>query len=165
MVRAIDAALAALEEAEDKEDMNVGTKVDFKKIFDGFDHSKYEDEVKQRWGNTEAYRISQERWKSYTEADLLRMKEEQAALYAEAAALRKAGVAPEDARAMDVAERFRLSSERWFYPTSHRMHAGVADMWETDTRYAVNMDRQGGEGFTKYLAAAIRANGARAQGA
>jgi hypothetical protein len=45
------------------------------------------------------------------------------------------------------------------------MHASLADMWETDTRYLINMDKQGGDGFTKYLAAAVRANAARALGA
>jgi hypothetical protein len=90
------------------------------------------------------------------------MKDEQGAIYAEAGALRKAGVSPADPRAMDVAERHRLSFDRWFYPCSRTMHASLADLWEADTRYAVNMDKHGGEGFTKYLAAAIRANAARA---
>ena len=38
MVRAIDTALAALDEADKKEDTTMDTKVDLKKIFDGFDH-------------------------------------------------------------------------------------------------------------------------------
>ncbi|MEO8465500.1 MAG: MerR family transcriptional regulator [Gammaproteobacteria bacterium] len=165
MVRAIDAALAALDEAEDKEETHVTNTVDYKKIFDGFDHEHYEPEAKQRWGGTDAYRKSEQRWKAYTEADLERMQEEQGAVYAEAAALRNAGVASDDPRVMDVAEQHRLSFDRWFYPCSHTMHASLADMWETDTRYLINMDKQGGDGFTKYLAAAVRANAARAQGA
>ena len=162
MVRSIDAALAALDEAEEKE-TNVTRKVDFKKLFDGFDHEQYEPEVKQRWGGTDSYKKSEQRWKSYTEADLLRMKEEQGAIYAAAGALRTAGVSPDDPRAMDIAEQHRLSFDRWFYPCSHKMHASLADMWETDTRYAIAMDKNGGDGFTKFLAAAVRANAARAQ--
>ena len=165
MVRAIDAALAALDEADREEGANVSGKIDYKKIFDGFDHEQYEPEAKQRWGNTEAYKQSKQRFDSYTEADLLRMKEEQGAIFAEAGALRVAGVAPDDPRAMDVAERLRLSFDRWFYPCSHKMHASVADMWETDTRYETNMDKQSGAGLTKFLAAAVRANAKRAQGA
>ena len=161
MVRAIDAALAALEEAEDRED----TKVDYRKIFDGFDHTQYEDEVKQRWGNTDSYKKSKQRWDSYTEADLMRLKQEQGAIYLEAFAALQAGVAPDDPRAMDVAERHRLSFDRWFYPCSHKMHASIADMWEADTRYATSIDKHGGEGLAKYLGAAMRANAARAQSA
>ncbi len=165
MVRAIDAALAALDEAEDEEDTNVATKVDLKKIFDGFDHEQYEPEVKQRWGNTEGYKTAEKRWKSYTEADWMRCKAEQGAIYSDVIAARNAGVAPDDPRAMDVAERHRLCFDRWFYPCSHTMHASLADMWDTDTRYETSMDKHGGAGFTKYLAAAVRANAARTQGA
>jgi DNA-binding transcriptional MerR regulator len=160
MVRAIDAALAALEEAEDEEDTNVGTKVDFKKIFDGFDHEKYEDEARQRWGNTDAYKVSAQRTKSYTEAEWTRMKDEQAAIYADAFAALSAGAAPDDARALAVAERHRLSIDRWFYPCSPKMHAGLADMWEADERFATNIDKHGA-GLTKFLAAAVRASAAR----
>ncbi len=160
MVRAIDAALAAIEVAEDKEETNVGTKVDFKKIFDGFDHEKYEDEARQRWGNTDAWKISQQRTKSYTEADWRKCKEEQGAIYGDALALMKTGVAADDVRAMDVAERHRLSFDRWFYPCSHKMHANLADMWETDTRFATNIDKHG-TGLTKFIAAAVRANAVR----
>ena len=160
MVRAIDAALAALEEAEDKEDTNVGTKVDLKKIFDGFDPEKYEDEAKQRWGNTDAWKISKQRTKSYTEADWKLIRDEQTAIYADLFALLKSGVAPDDPRAMDVAERARLSIDRWFYPCSPQMNAGLADTWEFDPRFEANIDKHGA-GLAKFMAAAARANAAR----
>jgi MerR family transcriptional regulator, thiopeptide resistance regulator len=154
MVRAIDAALTAIEET----DMS---KVDFKKIFDGFDPQQHEDEVKQRWGHTDAYKISAQRTKSYTEAEWQKLKDEQAAIYADALAALKAGVRPDEPRAMDVAERHRLSIDRWFYPCSARMHCGLADLWNADRRYADNIDKHGA-GLTEYLAAAARANASRA---
>jgi len=161
MVRAIDAALATLDEAE-KEDMNVDKKVDMKKIFDGFDHDQYADEAKQRWGHTDAYKISAKRVKSYTEADWKLIRDEQVAIYADLFALLKAGVAPDDPRAMNVAERARLSIDRWFYPCSAQMNAGLGDMWEMDPRFEANIDKHGA-GLTKFMAAAARANAARAQ--
>ena len=154
MIRAIDTALTAIEEKD------MGT-VDMKKIFDGFDPDQYADETKQRWGNTEAYKISAKRTKSYTEADWQKLKDEQAAIYADALAALKDGVRPNEARAMDVAERHRLSFDRWFYPCSPKMHCGLADLWEADRRYADNIDKHGA-GLTEYLAAAVRANASRA---
>ena len=157
MIRAIDAALTAIEE----KDM---AKVDFKKMFDGFDPEQYEDEVKQRWGDTDAYKTSVKRAKSYTEADWQKFKEEQAAIYADAVAARNDGVSPDQPRAMDIAERHRLSFDRWFYPCSPQMHSGLADMWEADRRYADNIDKYGGAaGLTEYLAAAVRANAKRSR--
>jgi hypothetical protein len=154
MIRALDAALVAIEET----DMG---KVDMKKIFDGFDPGQYEDEVKQRWGDTDAYKISARRTKAYTEADWRTLKAQQAAIYADALAALDNGVSADDARAMDIAERHRLSIDRWFYPCTPTMHCRLADLWEADRRYADNIDKHG-PGLTEYLAAAVRANAKRA---
>jgi hypothetical protein len=63
---------------------------------------------------------------------------------------------------MDIAERHRLSFDRWFYPCSPKMHASLADLWDADRRYADNIDKHGGAvGLAEYLAAAVRANAAR----
>jgi DNA-binding transcriptional MerR regulator len=158
MIRSIDAALAVLDEAQRKE----SAMVDFRKIFDGFDPAEHEEEAKQRWGHTDAYKASVQRAKSYTEADWIRIRDEQAGIYADAFALLAAGVAADDARALEVAERHRLSFDRWFYPCSRRMHAALADMWEADVRFQKTIDKHGGDGLTKFLAAAVRANASRA---
>jgi hypothetical protein len=132
-----------------------------KKIFDGFDPDRYEDEVKQRWGNAEAYKISAQRTKGYTEADWATFKDEQRAIYTDASAAMESGVPADDSRAMDIAERHRLVVDRWFYPCSPTMHCGLADLWEADRRYADNIDKHCA-GLTEYLAAAVRANAKRA---
>jgi MerR family transcriptional regulator, thiopeptide resistance regulator len=61
---------------------------------------------------------------------------------------------------MAIAERHRLSIDRWFYPCSSTMHTGLADMWEADGRFADNIDKHGA-GLTAFLAAAVRANARR----
>lgn len=155
MIRAIDAALGVIEES-------AMSTVDFKKIFDGFDPAEHEEEAERRWGNTEAYEISVRRTKSYTEEDWRKFKDEQGAIYAAARAALAAGVRADEPPAMDVAERHRLSFDRWFYPCSRDMHARLADMWEADRRFADNIDQYGGQvGLTEFLAAAVRANAKR----
>jgi MerR family transcriptional regulator, thiopeptide resistance regulator len=104
--------------------------------------------------------LSQERTKSYTAADWQLLKEEQAQVYSDAFALAQQGIAADSAAAQEVAERHRLSVDRWFYPCSPEMHRGLADLYENDARFAANIDRYG-EGLTKFLVAAIRANAAR----
>jgi DNA-binding transcriptional MerR regulator len=156
MVRAIDAALALLDQQETT--MTTG---DMKNIFDGFDSEQYDAEVEQRWGDSDAFRVSAERTKAYGEVEWLELKKEQAAILADAAAAQRAGVRPDEPRAMDIVERYRLSIDRWFYPCSRAMHCGLADMWEADRRYADNIDKFGA-GLTEYLAAAVRANAKRA---
>ena len=73
----------------------------------------------------------------------------------------RGGVDPASPAAMDIAERHRLSIDKWFYPCSRAMHAGLADMYEADDRFRVTIDKAG-DGLTTFLSAAIRANAERA---
>ena len=156
MIRAVDAALAVIDARGNGE----GEDMEMKELFDGFDPSKYEAEARQRWGTTEAYAESKRRTQRYTEADWKKLKAEQAAIYAEAVAAMKGGKAPSDEDVMDIADRHRLSIDRWFYPCSVALHRGLAAMYESDERFAVNIDKYG-EGLTTFLVAAIRANADR----
>ena len=81
-------------------------------------------------------------------------------MYDAAYAALKAGKIPSDAAVMDIAERHRMSIDRWFYPCSHTMHRGLASMYESDDRFRQSIDKHG-EGLTSFLAEAIRANAAR----
>jgi DNA-binding transcriptional MerR regulator len=137
----------------------VGDTMEMKELFGGFDPSQYEAEVEQRWGGP-ALDESKRRVKGYTGADWKRQQAEQGAIYGEAVAAMQRGIEPTSAGAMDIAERHRLSIDRWFYPCSKATHAGLADMYEADERFRASIDRAG-EGLTTFLAAAIRANAAR----
>ena len=150
MLRAVDAALAVA--GRDQQ----GGPMDMKELFGGFDPAVYEAEVQERWGG-DAYDESKRRVKTYTAADWRRWKTETGAVYAEAAALMQQGVEPSAPAALAVAERHRQSIDTWFYPCSHAMHAGLADMYEADERFRAAIDAAG-EGLTTFLAAAIRAN-------
>jgi MerR family transcriptional regulator, thiopeptide resistance regulator len=153
MIRAVDAALAILEGGP-------GETMDMKQIFDGFDPSAYEAEAQERWGDTDAYRESAKRAKRYGKEDWKAIRDEQTAIYADAAAALRNGLAPDSGEAMDIAERHRLSIGRWFYPCGSTMHTGLADLWEADGRFAASIDAHGA-GLTSFLAAAVRANARR----
>ncbi len=156
MIRAVEAALAMLERGQ-------GGTMDMQQLFAGFDPSAYEAEAEERWGDTDAYRESAKRAKRYGTDDWRQIKEEQDAIYADAAHALQSGNAPDSAAAMDVAERHRRSIERWFYPCSTDMHVNLAEMWEADARFAKNIDAHGA-GLTPFLAAAVRANARRREG-
>ena len=156
MIRAVDTALAALDDRQ-------GGSMDVKQIFDGFDPAQYEAEAQQRWGDTEAYQESAKRTKRYGQAEWRQIRDEHAAIYADAVAALRAGIAADAPEAMDVAERHRDSIGRWFYPCSPAMHENLADMWEADPRFAESIDKHG-TGLTPFLAAAVRANARRQAG-
>jgi DNA-binding transcriptional MerR regulator len=156
MLRSVDAALALLDAPTRSETVNL------KEIFDGFDPAQYEDEARDRWGHSDAYKESQRRVKQYTANDWRVIKAEMAAVITDAATALRTQCDPESPEAMDIAERARLTIDRWFYPCSPQMHARLADLYEADERFAANYERHE-KGLTAYFATAIRANARRIQ--
>jgi len=153
MIRSIDAALALLGCGAIQETSTV----DMKTIFEGFDPAQYEDEARERWGTTDAYQESSRRTRKYADEDWRRIKQESNAIIDDAAALLHANVKPQDPQAMDIAERYRLWIERWFYPCSSSMHAKLADLYDGDPRFAQNFDKKA-PGLAAFVAAAVRSN-------
>ena len=136
------------------------TKEEMFEVFGDFDPSEYEEEVQQRWGDTEAYKVSARRTAKYTKQDWERYKAESDANGARMIALFDDGVAPDDSRAMDVAEEARLLIDKWFYPLSREMHVYLGEMYVSDPRFKANYDKQR-EGLAQWLHDAILANAAR----
>jgi DNA-binding transcriptional MerR regulator len=168
MLRAIDTALAALTTEGDrtmKGDNGNRTLRDMSAeeitaLFDGFDPSLHEDEVKRRWGKTDAYKESARRTGKYTKADWERYSGESHSIMTDAAQLFRSGAAADSDEAVEIAERHRLSIDRWFYPCAPKMHSGLAGMYEADVRFTENIEKYA-RGLTVWWAAAIRANAAR----
>jgi hypothetical protein len=125
-----------------------------------FDHGRYEAEVRERWSDTDAYRESTHRTKSYTPADWAQIKGEGEAIEAGLADAMRSGDAPESERALGLAEAAREHIDRWFYPCSHAAHAALAEMYTSDARFAEHYDKRA-EGLAAYVSAAIKANAAR----
>jgi DNA-binding transcriptional MerR regulator len=126
-------------------------------MFEGFD--QFADEARDRWGDTPHYAESQRRTKSYTKDDWATLKAEAAAIVTDFAALFTAGTAADTPAARAVAERARLHIDRWFYPCSPVMHAGLADLYTSDPRFAEHYDKHA-PGLASYVSDAIKANAA-----
>ncbi len=148
MIASIDATLKHLNEKDEP--------MTNKDMFDGFEPEKYEGEVKQRWGETDAYKESARRTRKYGEKDWAAIKAESNAIFADAGAAMKAGKKSDSAEGKALAERHRQHVDRWFYPLSREMHTNLAEMWEADDRFRANIDKNG-EGLTAWLANAVRA--------
>lgn len=155
------ALLAAVERAINAERTGVRmTKDEMFEVFGDFDPAEYEDEVKERWGESDAYKESARRTARYTKADWERFKAQSARIGTETAALMDAGVPADDPRAMDLAEEARLQIDEWFYPCSHEMHANLAAMYIADPRFTATYEKIH-EGMAQYWHDAILANGVR----
>lgn len=154
VLRAIETAIQALDGE---------TNMDANKVFDGFDnfdHARYEDEARERWGHTDAYKESERRTKRYNKDDWARIKDEMNAINTGMAKLLAEGRGPDDTAAMDLAEQHRQHIDRWFYPCSSRMHVALGEMYVADPRFTESYERHG-HGLAQFMRDAIKANAAR----
>ncbi len=151
MVRAVDAALASLDEEEEME---------AEKLFEGFEPAEHEDKVRERWGSTNAYAEAGRRTKSYTKAQWKEIKAENDSVLARLAERLSERAAAGAAEVMDLAEEHRLHIDRWYYPCDPGMHAGLGEMYVADERFAAHFEKRG-SGLAAYSAEAIQANAAR----
>jgi hypothetical protein len=126
-------------------------------MFEGFDPAQYEDEARERWGHTEAYRESQRRAARYTEADWREIRDEGDAIEQAFADLLRAGESATGDAARAVAERHRAHISRWFYDCSPQTQRGLAEMYIADDRFAQHYERRAA-GLATYVHDAILAS-------
>lgn len=123
-----------------KENRKVTNTTTIAGALNGFDPDRFEKEVVETWGETDAYKVSTNRTSAYSEEDWARYKTESKQLNDALGRLYKAGVAPTDPEALDVVEKLRLQIDEWFYPCSREMHASLGEMYVSDERFTAFYD-------------------------
>jgi MerR family transcriptional regulator, thiopeptide resistance regulator len=157
----LDRQLKALTRAWEAATMGINLDpVEILEVFGENDPTQYAGEAEEKWGSTDAYRESHRRTSSYTKEDWQRERDESAAIEEELAACLRAGLPTDSEGARLAAERHRLHIDTWFYPCSHDMQVGLADMYVADARFTARYDERE-PGLAEYLRDAIYANALR----
>ena len=153
MIGAVETALDAHEKGitMNKEEMF--------EVFGDFDPEVHEAEVEERWAGP-ALEQSKRRTRTYGKNQWKEAMAEGESISVELAELLRAGDAPEEEEAMDLAERHRLHIDRWFYECSHEMHAGLGSMYVADPRFTEYYEKYA-PGLAEFSKSAIHANRAR----
>jgi DNA-binding transcriptional MerR regulator len=128
----------------------------FGELFDGFDPADYEDEARERWGETDAYKQSAKRTKRYGRAHWEQIKAEGDANTQAFIALMEAGVPADSDDAMALAEEHRAHISKWFYDLPVEFYANMASIWVNDPRFTKNIDKPK-PGLAAYKYAAVQA--------
>lgn len=129
-----------------------GTVMDFTK-FDTTEMDTYAQEVKSRWGKTDAYREYQEKSQGKTGAQMQSAGDGLMEVFAEIGTLRGADPASEQVQAM-VAKLQQFITEN-FYTCTKQILAGLGQMYAADERFRENIDRAGGAGTAEFVCKAI----------
>lgn len=120
-------------------------------------HNPYEDEARERWGDSDAYKESARRIKNYTEEDFtLAKKQAEAAvmMFVDAMA---AGLLADSPAAAEAAEAHRAAISDWYYECSYDMQVGLAEMYLADSRFSKHYEDYK-VGLAQYVHDAIIAN-------
>lgn len=142
------------------DNMEEGMIMNNKELFEGFAQmtayqKQYEDEVKQRWGNTDAYKTSKQRAAKYSKEDWEKISNEQMNSLNELLALFQSGDAPEDAKTQAVVKKMHRFINDTFYPCSLEFFANLGEMYITDGRFTAYYDNYA-KGLAAYYNKAIR---------
>jgi MerR family transcriptional regulator, thiopeptide resistance regulator len=129
-------------------------------VFGDVDPDEHGDEVKDRWGDTDAYRESQRRAARYTKQDWVRIRTESEAVTRQMVDAMASGLPPTSPQAMDAAEAHRRQIDSSFYPCTLEMHKALAEMYLADARFAANYEAMA-PGMAEYVHDAIEANARR----
>ena len=132
-----------------------GSELMAEKMFDGFDHTQYKDEVEERWGK-EAYAKSDAWWRSMGPEQKQAWKIRAEKLGTDWIAASASGLAADSPEAQDLARRHvdwltsipgTPASESGGDVRSYVV--GLADMYVADARFAANYGGEAGAGFVR----------------
>lgn len=124
-------------------------------MFDGFDHTRYRDEVEQRWG-AEAYASSDRWWRGMSDEERAAWKARTDELGGDWTAAAAAGIAPDSAEAQALAKRH----VEWLTGVPGTPAAapggdtkayviGLGEMYVADPRFGANYGGQAGAEFVR----------------
>ena len=114
-------------------------------VFGDFDPTQYEDEVKERWGDTDAYKESARRTKRVHEGRLAARSRpsSEAAMRRVADVMRPRASRRPTRRRWTSPSAHRQQIDRAFYPCSREMHAGLGRMYVADPRFTTTYEKIG----------------------
>ena len=119
---------------------------------------KYEAEVRERWGNTDACREYTEKTKACTKEKWADAGGGMTEIFAGFAALRDGGASADSEEARALVLRLQAYITENFYTCTDEILAGLGRMYTADKRFLQNIDRCG-EGTAEFASAAIEAYG------
>ncbi|MBR2417655.1 MAG: MerR family transcriptional regulator [Clostridia bacterium] len=143
----IEKMISVLEEAE-KGELKIMT------IDNSYEKTRkqYETEVKEKWGNTDAYKESQQKTAIYSKEKWNDVSSGLDEVIAEFAKAKAEGKTAEDSTSL--AEKLQQYITDNFYTCTKEILAGLGEMYVLDERFKENIDKHG-EGTAEFMREAI----------
>ena len=114
----------------------------------------YETEVRERYGNTAAYREHEQKTKNYTKEKWAEANDGMMAIFAEFAACKQSGAEANSDEAQALVAKVQAHITANYYTCTDEILAGLGEMYVADERFEKNIDRYG-EGTAEFASKAI----------
>ncbi len=118
----------------------------------------YETEARTRWGNTDAYRESEQKTKNYTKEKWAEANDGLMAIFVEFAACKDSGASADSAESQSLVARLQSHITANYYTCTDEILAGLGKMYVSDERFKNNIDKYG-EGTAEFASKAIEVYG------
>ena len=112
--------------------------------------NEYAEEVRQRWGSTDAYKESQQRNTDFNKAAVLLDE-----VFEEFAELDRSGISPDDEATKIQVEKLQRCITDNFYTCTNEILAGLGQMYAADVRFKNYIDKHG-EGTAEFVSQCIK---------
>ena len=117
-------------------------------------------EVRERWGDTSAYREHEQKTKNYTKEKWAEANDGLMAIFAEFAACKDSGACADSAESQALVAKLRAHITANYYTCTNEILAGLGNMYVADDRFKKNIDKYG-EGTAEFVAEAIKVSSAK----
>ena len=115
---------------------------------------KYETEVRERWGDTDAYREHTEKTKNYSQEKWTSVSNGLMAIFAEFHACKDSGCEAEAVETQMLVAKLQTYITDHYYLCTNEILSGLGKMYTADERFKKNIDKYG-EGTAVFVAEAI----------
>ena len=116
----------------------------------------YETELRERYGNTDAYREHEQKTKNYTKEKWDEVNDGLMAIFAEFAEVKNCGMIADSAEAQALVAKLQNYITDNYYNCTDEILAGLGKMYVADERFKNNIDKYG-EGTAEFATEAIEA--------
>ena len=116
--------------------------------------NKYSSEIRERWGETSAYREHEQKTKNYTKEQWAEANDDLMAIFAEFAACKDSGASADSTEAQALVAKLQAHITANYYTCTDEILAGLGKMYVADERFKKNIDKYG-EGTAEFAADAI----------
>ena len=117
-------------------------------------NKNYSTEIRERWGNTDAYREHERKTKNYTKEKWVEANDGLMAIFAGFAACKDSGASTDSAEAQTLVVKLQAHITANYYTCTDEILAGLGKMYVADERFKKNIDKYG-DGTAEFASKAI----------